>query len=237
MRAKEIIDNMKASFANAGRSSSILGLSDLQLMYMLDEARAKLSSQKMDAAVNIDPMAQHVDAELENTDEFEESFVDLNVSTVTIPKPIAYLNGTGIFTVGPLDGSTSYSHISYSEIRTALARKYTGSAPKWFWFNDKVYILNLYEVGLAHVRVRGIFDEPWRVVKANGLLKRLSPFDFEYPLTMKDADSVYKIAMASDMAWADDSIQALQTQQAKASKDNQLLAALKGLGANQQQSE
>lgn len=233
MRAKELIDNLKAAFDNAGSASTLTNLADIHLMYMLDEARAKLASQKMDGFVNVDLMSQHVDAELQNTDEFEEAYVDLNVSLIEIPKPIAYLNGSGIFSVGPIDGSTSYSHISYAELRTALARKYTGSSPKWFWFKDKIYLVNVFSIGAEQVRVRGIFDEPWRVIKANGLFKRLKPYDFEYPLSLKDADTVYKLAQQGDMAWADDAITAVNKSKSRSTDTAKMLEALKGLGGTQ----
>ena len=230
MKAKELIDNLKANFASVP-GSNINALTDTHLMYMLDEARATYASQKMDAAINVTLMSQFVDVDVEESSLFEDTFdADTSIVKLTIPKPIDYTNGVGIFTIGPTDGSTSYSKIEYSQLRTALSRKYTGSSPKWFWFNDTIYVINIDPAFTDKVRVRGIFDEPWRVILAKGEFKRLQPWDFEYPLSFKEAGIIYTMAMQSDMAWGDSALQATNNAKAKSQKDNQLLDALKNLG-------
>jgi hypothetical protein len=230
MKAKELIDNLKANFASIP-SSNINALTDTHLMYMLDEARATYAAQKMDAAINVTLMSQFVDVEPKESELFSDELgTEISIVKLDIPKPIDYSNGVGIFTVGPTDGSTSYSKIEYSQLRTALARKYTGRSPKWFWFNDTVYVLNIDPTFTDKVRVRGIFDEPWRITLAKGEFKRLRPWDFEYPLSFKEAGIIYTMAMQSDLAWGDSALQATNNAKAKSQKDNQLLDALKNLG-------
>jgi hypothetical protein len=198
---------------------------------MLDEARAKLASQKMDAKVNIVQMSQVVDVKPTNALKSEIGQVgNSKVLKLEVPNFISYSGGGGIFTIGSTDGEESYTEISYSQLRTVLYRKYTASSPKWFLLNGQIYLINSEISNLQKARVRGIFDEPYRVEQAMGRYKYLSPFDWEYPLTLKDADTVYKIAMAGDMGWGDEAVEALQKATKNKKDESQLLDTLQGLG-------
>jgi len=212
MKAKEFIYNLRTNLQQL--DSQIQYATDQHIMYMLDEARSILAGQKMDIATSLDPMSQFLDVKPEKADPINMGSIgDAKVLKLVIPKPIAYKNGIGIFTVGASDGQDSYTKISYSQLRTALYRKYTGSTPKWFWFNDALYLINREMDSSSSVRVRGIFDEPYRVIQAKGQYKYLKPFDWEYPLTLKDAKAVYQIAMSGDLGWGDSAISALQKEQ------------------------
>jgi hypothetical protein len=229
MKAKELIYNLRSNLAEAG--SQLMSAPDQHLMYMLDEARAKLAAQKMDSRVNVVQMSQAVDVKPINAPKDEIGQIgSTKVLKLVIPEPISYLNGGGIFTVGSTDGEESYTEISYSQLRTALSRKYTASSPKWFWYENALYVINAEISGLQKVRVRGIFDEPYKVEIAMGRYKYLQPFSWEYPLTLKDADTVYKLAMSGDMGWGDDAIGAINKAKSKAKGNEQLLGALQNLG-------
>lgn len=229
MKAKEVIYNLRTNLAKAG--SELATSTDQHIMYMLDEARAKLAAQKMDARVNVVQMSQVVDVKPTNAPKEEIGQIGkYKVLKLAIPDPISYLNGGGIFTVGSTDGEESYTQISYSQLRTALFRKYTKDSPKWFWLENAVYIINAEISSLSMVRVRGIFDEPYRVEQAMKRYKYLAPFDWEYPLTMKDADTIYKLAFAGDLGWSDTAVMAVNKAEAKKQGKEQLLGALQGLG-------
>ncbi|HEC44438.1 hypothetical protein LCGC14_0984220 [marine sediment metagenome] len=236
MIAKKIIDNLKTNLAEAG--SQIAGFTDHHIMFMLDEARATLASRKMDAKVNVIQMIQPVDVVPIDATRTEMGTIgDKKVLKLVIPDPIAYLNGGGIMTVGPTDGTESYSRITYSQIRTALYRKYTGKAPKWFFHENAIYIVNADSEMLQKIRVRGIWDQPYLVEIAMKRYKYLDPFNWEYPLSMKDLNTVYQLAMAGDLGWGDIATQSIQAQKVKQKKDGQLLQALKSLGNAQTQQE
>lgn len=235
MKAKEHILNLKTIFSAVGSYTSVM--TDKHLMYVLDEARAVLAAQKMDAGVNITAMFQHVDQTPSDSTAEELmisgiGYMDTNiVKKLVIPKPIQFLNGEGISTIGDLNGSSSFSRIDFSQIRTSFYRKYTGSKPKWVYLNNDVFIYN-YDTTTypGDIRVRGVFDEPWRVLVANGSFNRLNPWDFEYPLSMKDEITVYKLAMQAELGWGDSAINSINVAKAKSSKDQELLTALKNLG-------
>lgn len=215
MKAKEFIYNLKTNLQGAG--SQLQYATDQHIMYMLDEARANLASQKMDARVSVNLMTQYADLTPTKAPKSELGTVgESNVLKVLMPKPIAYKNGEGIFTVGATDGQDSYTRTTFSQIRTILHRKYTGSSPKWFLLNDSIYIINSEIDGQQKVRVRGIFDEPYRIIQAQGLYKYLDPFNWEYPLSMKDAKAVYQIAMSGDLGWGDTAVGAINVANQKA---------------------
>ncbi|MBV1928208.1 MAG: hypothetical protein KUG81_01685 [Gammaproteobacteria bacterium] len=226
MKAKEHIYNLKTNLSEAG--SQLQFTTDQHLMFMLDEARATLASRKMDAKVNVIQMSQTLDkAPVTATSSEIGQIGDTRILKVVVPDPIAYLNGGGIFTVGPTDGQESYTRISYSQLRTVLYRKYTASSPKWFWLNDAIYIINSDISGLEKVRVRGIFDEPYKVVQENGLYKYLDPFNWEYPLTMKDSNTVYKLAISGDLGWGDTAARIINNETRNQNQQEQMMEALK----------
>ena len=229
MKAKEHIYNLRTNLQAVG--SQIATATDQHVMFMLDEARATLAAQKMDRKVNVIQMAQFVDAKTrEATSEEIGTIGTSKILVLEIPDPIAYLNGGGIFTIGPTDGKTSYSRMTYSQLRTMVGRKYTAETPKWFFLDNKIYLVNVKAVGTSIARVRGIFDEPYKVEIAKGRYKRLAPFDWEYPLSMKDSGTVYKIAMSGDLGWGDTASRTINDNIRKQNRDGELLQALKGMG-------
>jgi len=231
MKAKELIYNLRTNLVETGSELSLA--TDQHLMFMLDEARAKLAAQKMDARVNVVQMSQVVDVKPIKAPKEEIGQIgSTNVLKLIIPDPISYLNGGGIFTVGSTDGEESYTEISYSQLRTALFRKYTSKAPKWFWLENALYLVNVELSSLQKVRVRGIFDEPYKVEIAMGRYKYLKPFDWEYPMTLKDADTIYKLAIAGDLGYGDTAVQAIRAAESKQKGNSQLLGALQGLAKN-----
>jgi hypothetical protein len=227
MKAEELIYNLRT---NLGDSASILAdTTDQHLMYMLDEARATLASQKMDVGINLNQMTQFVDVKPVKAPKAEVGTVgNANVVKLVLPQPITYKNGEGIFSVGSTDGDDSYTRITFSQLRTVLFRKYTSNTPKWFWLNGAIYVVNVEVDSLQKIRVWGIFNEPYKIEIAMGRYKYLDPFNWEYPLTLKDAKTVYQLAMSGDMGWGDTAVSAIQKEKKKQSKDQEILGALKG---------
>jgi hypothetical protein len=212
MIAKEHIYNLRTNLQDVG---SLLGKStDQHLMYMLDEARASLASQKIDKKVNIVQMMQFADFKTRATSSDEIGTVgNSRVLALDIPAPVSHLKGIAIFTIGPTDGKSSYTQISYSRLRTIQGRKYTSKTPMWFILGSTIFLINVKSTGGVRARVRGVWDEPYRIIQAKGEYKYLTPFEWEYPLTNKDAKTVYQIALAGDLGWGDDAAQAIAARQ------------------------
>ena len=229
MKAQELIDNLRTNLAEADKQ--IANFTDHHLLYMLDEARAALASQKMDAKVNIIQMVQSIDVTpIDATKSEMGSIGDRKVLKLDVPDPIAYLNGGGVLTFGPTDGTEAYTRITYSQIRTAPYRKYTAKAPKWFFHENAIYVINADSEMLKTIRVRAIFDEPYKVEIYMQRYKYLDPFNWEYPLSMKDAKTVYQMAISGDLGWGSTAAQTINAAKQKQAKDGQLLSALKGIG-------
>lgn len=228
MKAKQLIYNLRTNF-NAV-DSQLKNTTDQHLMYMLDSARSILASQKMDNAVDIAQMSQTLDVVPKIATAKDIGLVgNEKVLKIELPKPIAYKNGIAIFTVGTTDGTESCTQITFSQLRTALHRKYTANSPKWFWLDNAIYVINRDVDSSSKLRVRGIFDEPYLVEKAMKRFKYLDPFEFEYPLSNKDAKTVYQLAMSSDLGWGDTAVQAVQS----AERRQQLAAQKMRQGQNQ----
>jgi hypothetical protein len=227
MKAKELIYNLRTNLSGMGSQLSVA--TDQHIQYMLDEARAVLASRKMEQKVNVVQFSQFVDVKpIEATAAQIGKIGSSKVLVVPIPQPISYSNGPGIFTVGPTDGQTSYTEITYSGLQTAFARKYTGSEPKWMWFENAIYMINISSEALSKVRVRAVFDEPYKVEQVMKRFKWLKPFDYDYPLSTHDADAVYKIAMSGDMGWGDTASQAIENAKKKQKKSADIVNALQG---------
>jgi len=208
MKAKEFIYNLRTNFTSV--KSQITEATDQHVLFMLDEARAILAAQKMDNRINVELMSQHIDVKPVIADSRIYGDVgETEVMVVSIPPVINYNNGAGIFTVGTQDGVESFTRISFSQIRTALSRKYTSLSPKWFYLEGKIYIINIPIESSSKVRVRGIFDNPVEIIKLKGEYKVLDPFNWDYPLSVKDAKTVYQIAMSGDLGWGDNAVGAV----------------------------
>lgn len=208
MKAKEHIYNLRDNLSVA--NSSLVDKTDQHLMYMLDEARSILISRKVANKHNIDNMTQYFDTAPtlgKNSDSAILACKDF--VKVTTPKPITLNKGIGILTVGGSDARSIYSKIDYSRIRIYMYRKYTGSSTVWIYENNSILVINSLGGIMENVRVRGLFDEPYKVEALKGNIDPFNPFDFEYPLSLKDSNAVYDIAMAGDLAWGDISIQTI----------------------------
>ena len=152
MKAEELIYNLRTNLGDS--ASTLADTTDQHLMYMLDEARAVLASQKMDVGVNLNQMTQFVDVKPIKAPKAEVGTVgNANVVKLVLPQPITYKNGEGIFSVGSTDGDDSYTRITFSQLRTVLFRKYTSNTPKWFWLNGAIYVVNVEVDSLQKIRV------------------------------------------------------------------------------------
>ena len=215
MKAKEHIYNLRDNLSVD--NSSLVGKTDQHLMYMLDEARSILVSRKVANRSNIDNMTQYFD-----TTPSVGKVSDLAILgsreflKIETPKPITLTKGLGILTVGSTDSRAIFSKVDYSRIRTYIHRKYTGNSPIWIYENNTILILNSLGGIVSKIRVRGLFDEPWKVERIKGNIDPFDPFNFEYPLSLKDSNAVYDIAMSGDLAWGDISIQSIARRNAEA---------------------
>jgi len=235
MKAIEVIYNLRGNLQESG--SSLSTKTDQHLMFMLDEARAVLASQQMTASGNMIQMSQILDVVPVKTTDLG-TVTDQAVYKAEIKEPISSRGAISVFTVGPLDGGLSYTQISYSQLRTAFHRKYTANSPKWLILDNYMYFFNLPSTGGQNkIRIRGVFARPMDVALTQGEVTRIKPFDFEYPISLKDLPTVYQIAMSGDLAWGDQAISSINAARNEGKKDQELINALKNLGNAQVQEE
>lgn len=220
MEAKEHIYNLRTNLQEVG--SFLSRATDQHIMFMLDKARAVLASQRLDREINVIQMTQTADFKTrEATKEEIGQLGTSNILAIDIPVPVSHQGGSGIFSIGPTNGSFNYTEISYSQLQTVTSgRKYTSVGPKWLLIGSTVYLLNIKTTGTKLVRVRGVWDEPYKIVQVQGLYKYLSPFSWEYPLTNKDVKAVYQIALSGDLGWSDRAASVIAEQNRKQEQQN-----------------
>lgn len=225
MEAKKLIYNLRTVLESSG--TEIVDYTDQHLMYMLDEARSTLAKQKLDRGVSLNHMVQFLDVTPKKASAAQDLGIvgSANVVKVEVPRPVSYMQGEAIFTVGAKDGADSFTRITFSQLRTVFFRKYTSKTPKWLWHNDAIYIVNIELDSLKSVRVRGIFNEPYLVEIAAGRYKYLTPFEFEYPATLEEAKILYQLAISSDLGWGDSASRIIANEERKQQKEQQYLAA------------
>jgi len=235
MKAIEVIYNLRDNLQKAG--SSIQDATDQHLMFMIDEARATLASQQMTASGNLVQMSQLLDVTPKRTTDLGK-VTKKSVYSADIALPLSSRDKLSIFTVGPTDGSLSYTQISFSQLRTAFYRKYTANSPKWLLVENTMYFFNLPSTGGQNrIRIRGVFARPIDIAIAQNEVTKLKPFDFEYPVSLKDLPTIYQIAMSSDMSWGDTAISSINAARNKGNQQQELINALKNLGNAQVQEE
>jgi hypothetical protein len=213
MVAKELIYNLRGVLKET--QSSLLEKTDQQLMYMLDESRVILASRKVQNNYDTTNFTQYFDAKpIKATNDIITKAGNKPVLIIELPSRFTSFNKLfGGFSVGSTDGEIMYSKIEFHNIKTSIYRKYTGYSPKWVLDNNKILIINSTTGVESKVRVRGIFDEPFKVENFKTPVSRLDPFQFEYPLSMKDAPAVYDILMSGELRYGDITAQAVSKQQ------------------------
>jgi hypothetical protein len=219
MKAKELIYNLREVLK--GTQSSLSDRTDQHLMYLLDEARVILASRKIQSNYDLNSFVQYFDKKPSKvTSDIIARVGNKPVLVLELPSNFASFNGMrGGFSVGSTDSEVSYSRIEFHSIKTSIYRKYTGDNPKWTIDNNKIIIINSTTGIESKIRVRGVFDEPFKIENFKTPLKKLDPFDFEYPLTLKDATAVYDILMTGELSYADITAQAVSRQKRSQRRD------------------
>jgi hypothetical protein len=213
MVAKELIYNFREVLRET--QSSVSERTDQHLMYLLDEARVILASRKIQNNYDVTIFTQFFDVKPAKAD----TSIISNVGTkpvlfIKLPTMFASFNKLfGGFSVGSTDGETTYGKLNFYNIKTALYRKYTGSNPKWVLDENNILIINSTTGIESKIRVRGIFDEPGKIATYKNTVSKLDPYQYEYPLSMKDAPALYNIAMSGELSYGDVAAQAVSKQQ------------------------
>lgn len=211
MIAEEVIYNLRTLLAEEG--STLVNKTDQHLMFMLDEARSILISRKIDNQQNVESFSQFYDVTpLAAPSSILGTVNEKTPYVIECPTPVSLSHGVGITSLGPTDGSIEYGKIDYGRLKTALHKKYTSQDTKWFYDNGKIIIINATFLVTTKVRVRGYFDEPWRIAELNGKTTVFRPFNFLYPASNKDLASIYSIAMSGDLSWGDTAVQLINRQ-------------------------
>ena len=77
------------------------------------------------------------------------------------------------------------------KVQFDVARSFTGLSPKWFEFDERVYVVT--EDSLTDIVVQLVAENPTKVLSFLGTLDVFNPLNYEYPLSTTMLDSVYKL--------------------------------------------
>jgi hypothetical protein len=193
MKAKEIVFHLK-NLKAGGTQSQNMNISDMEYLAMVDYYRATLIRQQQGAGYRIN------DRFIQDLGIIDIAPLYDNISTyatiVEIPSPIEVPLGVLIVDVVSTTG-INYQKGNYSSVKWSKFSRLTKDEPKWFFVDNKVGVVN--HVGSDKVRVKGIFESPYKALVFAKKHNELDPLDFEYPVTTTMLDTIYKMIIESEM--------------------------------------
>ena len=196
MKAQEIIDNFREFLTDM--RSPLSSRTDTHLMFILDEARAMIVGRQVGNRGSLQAMTPTLDLSPTVSSASEMGQIgSSSVIKVTVPTPVAVREFDGITMVSSADLKEVYTKVSLAGLQSSLYRKYTGGTQKYTRINNDLFIINSKRGISSKIQVTGVFDEPYKVLELLGKIDPFAPYDFEYPLSMKDARSVYEVALTS----------------------------------------
>jgi hypothetical protein len=212
-KLNEIIYSLK-NIKAGGIQSDDVKLSDENYVDIINYYRAKLIRQAVDRKERLDPLviqplygADRKGLEVERV-VFNRG-EPLSGKTVfrtkdKLPRAIATA-GTNLVTfVGHNLLGKAFQRATPYNVHLLAARTLTGLEPKWFEFDERIYVVT--EDSLSRVVVQLVAENPLKVLELNGELNEYNPLDTEYPMsdTLRDsmikliADAEYKVLGITD---------------------------------------
>lgn len=200
MLLSEIIYGIK-NLKSGGIVSDDSKISDEQYADIIAYYRAKLVRQEIDRGGLLDPLLiQHLNGVEGNGLEVERVKFNrgqpLSGKTVfrtkdKLPRAIATTKNNLVTFVGDNLLGKAYQRSTPYKVQLDVTRSITGLVPKWFEFDERIYIIN--EDPLTNIVVQLVAENPMRVFEFNRELDSYNPFDIEYPMSDTMRDSMYKL--------------------------------------------
>ena len=192
---KEIIYHLK-NLKSQGVQSDDNKLSDQEVMFMVDQYRAKLIRQQYDRFKTINPQdvqdLGYVEVEPAPADEFFAiGGFDVFQTVREIPRMISTDRGSAFTFVGPSPVDLPFQRTSLTKLPWDRHSRYTKAVPKWFDTLSRVYVAT--EQPINEVFLLGVAESPYKVLEFKNEIDYSDPYNFEYPISLTMLDSLYKM--------------------------------------------
>lgn len=200
MTLKEIIYNV-SNLKAGGVKSDDVKMSDEQYASIIHYYRAKLIRQEIDRGMKLDPMLIQplLDVEVERV-AFSRgqplSGKTVYRTTKLIPRAVATKGSNLVVFVGDNLLGSAFQRTTATKVQFDTFRPYTSLNPKWFEFNDHIYVVT--EDSLTNIVIQLVAENPYRVLKFTNSINVFDPFEYEYPISITMLDSVYKLMADMD---------------------------------------
>lgn len=187
---------------NGGIKSDDTKLSDEQVADIIHNYRAKLIRQEIDRGMKLDPMLIQPLLDLEVERVAFDRGQPLSGKTVfrtikKIPRAIATKGSNLVTFVGDNLLGQAFQRSTPTKAQFDTARPFTGLNPKWFEFNDHIYVIT--EDSLTDIVVQLVAENPTKVLELTGDLNVFDPFEYEYPLSVTLLDSIFKLMADTEL--------------------------------------
>lgn len=205
MLLSEIIYNIK-NLRAGGVQSDDDNIADEQIAFIINYYRAKLIKQELDRGKDIKTIyVQNLGKVEVDTFDKNECCAIENCSIRTklqLPKVTESNGKLNITFVGLLNGEPFQEYSSTSAYWKQY-NKYTKNLPGYYYENGYIYLINLPNVMLSYINVKGVFEDPkqaeeFRTCKCNNDTNCIEGFDFEYPIPHYMVDTIVKMVADSE---------------------------------------
>ena len=208
MLLSEIVYNIKNLMAG-GIESDDENLSNSQVAFMVGYYRAKLFRQdQQKGKLNRQMFVQNlgkvpvIEADKNECCDIEACIIRTKEQ---IPRPIEAMDSLNITFVGEY-GGRPWDQQNHNSTYWALARKYTGNEPMWYYQNGYLYIVNPPTTMLEYINVQGIFEDPMVAEKFRTCdclneseCLDTETLDFQYNMPLHYVDLIVKLVAETEM--------------------------------------
>jgi hypothetical protein len=184
------IQNLKSGFLQSDDNK----LSDRQVAFIVNYYRAKLCDQQLSKGKTLSNYFYQTIQDVE----FEHFKTAIGECILRSKKEIPQVISSDfkdMFTyVGPMDGSKKFDEVNFNDLQTLAYSKYSSKYPKFCIKDRFMYIYLPPTLNLNKLMVRGVFESPEKVDSFTAF----RGFNFEYPISGKMLDTIYKMIIDSE---------------------------------------
>lgn len=172
-----------------------------RLKFMIEYYRALFIRRDAERSFNVpDQFTQTLTYEMEWVSAVEACGVALPCQVLRtkelVPTPVNLKGASGFLYVGAVDGQESFQYVTQEQAPYSLFGKFSGTAPKYFYKNSRVYLVNS---SAMCIDVKMVAESPVTGgLAGGGGVTCLSP-DAEYPISMDMVARVTEAIMAKEL--------------------------------------